>query len=285
MMKRKMSNIGKVLFIVAVIIMLCWTLFPMYWMLSTSLKPDIDLVKKPPDVWPNNLTLEHYRTVFNIAEGGVTPVVQFFINSVITSLSTVFLAIVLSIPAAYILSRYYFRLKKGILLGVLVTQMFPLVVLIIPLYILYLRLNLLNTYQGLIFAFVAFTTPFNIWMLKGYIDSVPREVDEAGKIDGCNQLQVLIKLILPVIKPGIVAVACFAFLDAWNNLLFPMSLVNKLTMKTLPAGMPILFAGDFKHDWGGMMATSVIVSVPVIVVFVLLQRYLVEGLTAGSVKG
>jgi len=285
MMQRKTAPVMKALRLVLVVLMLLWTLFPIYWMLATSLKPDMDVIRKPPDIWPQNATLEHYQQLINWAETSTTPVMQFFLNSAITSTATVLLALVLSVPASYVLSRFYFRLRRGILMGVLVTQMFPLVVLIIPLYILYRQVNLLNTYQGLIFAFVAFTLPFNIWMLKGYIDSVPREVDEAGVIDGCNRFQVMTKLILPVIKPGIVAVACFAFLDAWNNLLFPMSLVNKLSMKTLPAGMPILFAGDFKHDWGGMMATSVIVSVPVVIVFIALQRYLVEGLTSGSVKG
>ncbi len=285
MMRRKLSPLGKTLLIVLTVIMVLWSLFPIYWMLSTSLKTDLDVIKKPTDIWPREVTLEHYRQILNLVDTSNTPIVQFFTNSVLTSVSTVFLAILFSIPASYVLSRFYFRFREGILLGVLVTQMFPLVVLIIPLYMLYLKIGLLNTYQGLVFAFTAFTMPFNIWMLKGYIDTVPREVDEAGKIDGCNPLQVLTKLILPVIKPGIVAVACFAFLDAWNNLLFPMSLVNKLSMKTLPAGMPIMFAGDFKHDWGGMMATSVVVSLPVVIVFILLQKYLVEGLTAGSVKG
>lgn len=285
MYKRKVGPLQKSLRIALAVLMLLWTLFPVYWMLATSLKPDIDVIKKPTDLWPQSVTGQHYGMIFNIVGTNRTPILQFFLNSLITSGATIVLALVMAVMAAYVLSRYSFKLRKGILIGVLVTQMFPLVVLIIPLYILYNRLGLLNTYGGLIFAFVAFTLPFNIWMLKGYMDSVPKELDDAGRIDGCNRLQILTHVIVPVILPGVVAVACFAFLDAWNNLLFPMSLVNKINMKTLPAGMPIMFAGDFKHDWGGMMATSVLVSLPVVIVFVFLQRHMVEGLTAGSVKG
>lgn len=285
MYKRKPGSLAKILRALLVLAMLAWTLFPIYWMLVTSLKVDIDIIKKPPDLWPVAVTDAHYGMIFNIVGTNRTPILNFFINSVLTSTATVLLALVMAVMASYVLSRFQFRFRKSILIGVLITQMFPLVVLIIPLYMLYNRMGLLNTYEGLIFAFVAFTLPFNIWMLKGYLDSVPKELDEAGRIDGCNRLQVLTQLLVPVILPGVVAVACFAFLDAWNNLLFPMSLVNRVTMKTLPAGMPIMFAGDFKHDWGGMMATSVLVSLPVVVMFIFLQRYMVEGLTAGSVKG
>ncbi len=285
MYKRKTIPWQKFIRILLVATMLIWMLFPIYWMISTSLKPDIDIIKKPTDLWPQSVTSKHYEMIFNIVGTNRTPVLSFFINSLLTSTATVFIALIMAVMAAFVLSRYQFKLRRTILIGVLVTQMFPLVVLIIPLYILYNRIGLLNTYGGLIFAFVAFTLPFNIWMLKGYMDSVPRELDDAGRIDGCSRIQILTRVIIPVILPAVIAVACFAFLDAWNNLLFPMSLVNKITMKTLPAGMPIMFAGDFKHDWGGMMATSVLVSLPVVLMFVFLQRYMVEGLTAGSVKG
>jgi multiple sugar transport system permease protein len=209
----------------------------------------------------------------------------FFMNSVINSIGTVLLAIVLAVLAAYALSRVKFRFRKAVSVGILTTQMFPLVVLLIPLYLLYKNPRLLNTYQGLILAFTSFTLPFSIWMLKGFIDSVPIEVEESAFMDGCTRLQILTRILLPLIIPGVVATGVFAFLDAWNNLLFPLMLVSKPSMKTLPPGMILAFAGEFKHDWGGMMATSVIVSLPVVVAFVLVQRFLVEGLTRGAIKG
>jgi multiple sugar transport system permease protein len=162
--------------------------------------------------------------------------------------------------------------------------MFPVVVLLTPLYILYLKSGMINTYFGLVVVFTAFTIPFCIWMLKGFIDTVPRELDEAAIIDGCSRLGTLRRVILPLISPGMLATAVFAFLDAWNNLLFPMTLTTDVSMKTLPPGMVMAFGGEFKHDWSGMMATSIMVALPVVLLFMSLRKYLVEGLTTGSVK-
>jgi multiple sugar transport system permease protein len=250
-------------------------------MFSTSIKPTVHVFDLPPEVFPSTPTFEHY---IGLDEGSIK-VSVFFMNSVINSVGTVLLALAVGILAAYALSRVKFRFRKAIAVGILTTQMFPLVVLLIPLYLLYKNLHLLNTYQGLILAFTSFTLPFSIWMLKGYIDSVPVELEESAFMDGCSRWQILSKILLPLIMPGVVATGVFAFLDAWNNLLFPLMLVSKPGMKTLPPGMILAFSGEFKHDWGGMMATSVIVSLPVVVAFVMLQRFLIEGLTRGAIKG
>lgn len=258
-----------------------WTFFPMYWMLATSLKENLDVFKLVPDLVPLNPTIDSYvRLAF-----GTNPIYRYFFNSVITSLATVLIAVTLATFAGYALSRLRFRFRKSILIGVLVTQMFPLVVLLTPLYLFYVKAHLLNTYSGLVIAFTSFTIPFGIWMIKGFVDSVPVEIEEAAMVDGCSRLQAMFKVVLPLIIPGIVATGVFAFLDAWNNLLFPLTLVNDISMKTLPPGMILAFGGEFKHDWSGMMAASTIVSLPVIIAFVLLQKYLVEGLTGGAVKG
>lgn len=275
------SILNKVITRVIVIIFLLITLFPMYWMFSTSIKPTINVFDLPPEIFPSTPTAYHY---LNLDQGSIK-VSVFFMNSVITSIGTVFLSLFLAVPAAYAISRLRFRARKAIAVGVLTTQMFPLVVLLIPLYLLYMNLKLLNTYIGLILAFTSFTLPFSIWMLKGYIDSVPVELEESAFIDGCSRRQILTKILLPLITPGLLATGVFAFLDAWNNLLFPLTLVSKPSMKTLPPGMILAFAGEFKHNWGGMMATSVIVSLPVVIIFIILQRYLVQGLTQGAVKG
>ncbi|MEM5817111.1 MAG: carbohydrate ABC transporter permease, partial [Desulfitobacterium hafniense] len=154
-----------------------------------------------------------------------------------------------------------------------------------PLYLLYVKAHLLNTYLGMVIAFTSFALPFGIWMIKGFIDSVPVEVEQAAMVDGCSRMQALRTVVLPLITPGIVATGIFAFLDAWNNLLFPLTLTNEIAMKTLPAGMVMAFSGQFKSDWSGMMAASFITTLPVLIIFIFLQRYLVEGLTGGAVKG
>ena len=276
------NKLPAIVIIVAILVVfLVWTLFPIYWMFITSIKETVHVFDLPPEIFPSSPTFEHY---LHLDQGSIK-VSVFFMNSVINSIGTVLLAIVLAVLAAYALSRVKFRFRKAVSVGILTTQMFPLVVLLIPLYLLYKNLRLLNTYQGLILAFTSFTLPFSIWMLKGFIDSVPIEVEESAFMDGCTRLQILTKILLPLIIPGVVATGVFAFLDAWNNLLFPLMLVSQPSMKTLPPGMILAFAGEFKHDWGGMMATSVIVSLPVVVAFVVVQRFLVEGLTRGAIKG
>lgn len=281
MIKRKNTVLWIIFKYIVIAFALIWTLFPIYWMLATSLKENIDVFKVPPDLFPVNPTVNSYKML----EKGYTPISTFFFNSVITSVGTVIISLVLAVLAGYALSRLRFRFRESILMGVLITQMFPLIVLVIPLYIFYVQLNLLNTYLGLILAYTSFALPFGIWMIKGFVDSIPTEIEEAAIVDGCNRWAILGKIVVPLIIPGIVATGVFSFLDAWNNLLFPLVLINEVTMKTLPPGMILAFGGEFKHDWSGMMAASTIVSIPVIVMFVLIQRYLVEGLTGGAVKG
>lgn len=241
----------------------------------------MDVFKLPPDFWPTNPTFENYTALF----APETPIIKFFINSFLSALLTVVVTIILATFSGYALSRLKFRFREQILVGVLITQMFPLVVMLAPLYVLYNKAHLLNTYLGMVIAFTSFALPFGIWMIKGFIDTVPYELEEAAMVDGCTRLQAMRKVILPLTLPGIVATGIFAFLDAWNNLLFPMVLTNDIAMKTLPSGLVLVFTGAFKHNWGGMMAACLISTVPVIIIFILLQRYLVEGLTGGAVKG
>ncbi|KJS20796.1 MAG: ABC transporter permease [Clostridiaceae bacterium BRH_c20a] len=281
MIERKFSILWYGALAAILLFTVIWTLFPMFWMLVTSLKTNLDVFQVPPTILPQDPSLKSYENLIF----GSTPIYKYFINSVITSLGTVFISIILATLAGYALSRLRFRFRKAISIGVLVTQMFPLVVLLIPLYLLYVKTHLLNTYIGLILGFTSFSIPFGIWMIKGFVDSVPIEIEEAAMVDGCSRFQAMRMVVLPLILPGIVATGVFAFLDAWNNLLFPLTLVNDISMKTLPPGMILAFGGEFKHDWSGMMAASTIISIPVVVVFILLQRYLVEGLTGGAVKG
>lgn len=281
MLKRKNSPIWNLMVAICLVIGLFWTFFPIYWMVVTSLKENLDVFNIPSKLWPDTPTLNSYKEVFF----GSSSIIKYFINSIITSLGTVLLAILVSILAGYALSRLRFRFRKSILSGVLVIQMFPLVVLLIPLYLFFIKANLLNSYLGLILAFSTFTVPFGIWIIKGFVDTVPIEIEEAAKIDGCNRFQMIWKVVLPLIIPGIISVAVLAFMDAWNNLLFPLILTSETDMNTVTSGMTLAFTGELKNDWSGMMAASTSISVPVVLVFIFLQRYFIRGLTGGSVKG
>ena len=278
---RKASKIWKITIWSVIGAAIIWSIFPFYWMLSTALKTDLGVYAIPPELWPTEITFANFAKLFMRD----SLIVQFFINSLLTSLGTVAVTVILATFAGYALSRLRFRFRYNILIGILITQMFPMVVLLIPLYILYVKTHLLNTYLGLILAFTSFALPFGVWMIKGFIDSVPVEIEEAAMVDGCSRIKAMFKVVLPLAVPGIVATGIFAFLDAWNNLLFPLTLITELDMKTLPPGMILYFTGQLRTDWGGMMATSFFTTLPIVLIFILVQRYLVEGLTAGAVKG
>jgi multiple sugar transport system permease protein len=259
---------------------LLWSLFPLYWMLVTAFKSNLEIFDLGLELVPRHVTLANFQEIAT----GTSPIGRFFVNSVITSVATAVVTVVFSLLAAYALSRLRVKGGTGIMLSVLSAQMFPLVVLLIPLYVIFRASHLLNSYAGLVLSFTSFAIPLGIWLMKGFVDSIPRELDEAAMIDGCNTLQILRHVIVPLLLPGLVAVAVFAFLDAWNNLLFPLTLITQVDLKTLPPGLLNTVSGEFKHDWGGLMAASIVASVPPIVVFVLLQRYLMKGLIAGALK-
>lgn len=263
------------------LVALFWSVFPIYWMLVTAVRPSVELFQRPLQLWPDVITLDNFRNILS----GSTPIPRFFVNSLGTSIATVVLTLSVSIPAGFAFSRLRFRLRGPLYVGLLIAQMLPLVVLVLPLYGLFQRVGLLDTYLGLVLAYSAFAVPFGVWLIKSFIDSVPTELEEAALVDGCSMAGALRRVILPVIRPAILATGAFAFLDAWNNLLFPLTLTSSLEFKTLPPGILLAFAGQFKQDWGGMMATSFITALPVVIVFLVFRRHLVDGLTGGATKG
>ncbi|MGE3799079.1 MAG: carbohydrate ABC transporter permease, partial [Thermomicrobiales bacterium] len=186
---------------------------------------------------------------------------------------------------AYALSRYPFRGSSKLMLSILSLQMFPQAMLLISFYVIFLQLRLLNTYQGLILANATFAVPFSIWMLKGFFDTVPREIEEAAMIDGCTRFSVLPRIVLPMVTPGLVAAGVYTFLIAWDEYLFASTLMINPEMRTLPPGIIQSFVGQFYLNWPNVMAASVLITIPVTVLFIFFQKYLVQGLTAGAVKG
>lgn len=258
-----------------------WTLWPIYWMLSTALKSQQEATTLTPTLWPHTLTSANFRTLFSPA----IPFWTYFGNSMLTSALAAVVAVVISTLAGYGFSRGGYRLTGASSVAVLATQMLPLVVFIGPLYLLLLKAHLLNTYLGLIIGYTTFAIPFGSWMMKGFFDGIPRELEESARIDGYGRLGTLVRVVVPLSVPGLVTTGVFVFMNSWNNLLYPLTLVSTNSRQTLAPGLLQSFSGTFKTDWGGMMAASLITSLPLIIAFFLVQRSMVRGLTAGALAG
>lgn len=275
-MKRK----KKYLLFALLIVMLLFILLPIYWMLVTSIKPNTESFKVPPDIIPIEPTLENFINQLKDRTGFLT----YFINSIIVSLGTTLLSIITAILAGYAISRLRFPGKNKLFILILVSQMFPQSLMIVGIYTFFMKLNLLDSYLGLILAFTSFSLPFAIWMMSGFFETIPFELEEAAMIDGSSRFKTLWKIILPLTSPGIVAVGVYSFLNSWNNLLFALSLTSSQDMRTVPPGFLLTYVGEFQYYWSDAMAGSIIITLPMVAIFILLQRYLVQGMTAGAVK-
>lgn len=253
--------------------------FPIYWMLATSLKFNEAVFKFPPDLIPRAVTFEHYANFFNDPR-----LLRFTLNSILVSLATAIFSVIISAYAAYSFSKFRYRGRRSLMYLVLSAQMFPQALLLITIYLMFNAMGLLHTYTGLVLSFITFTLPLCIWMLKGYFDKIPSELIEVAKIDGANHLQILHKVILPIASPALVSTFLFAFIRGWNDFIFALTLAGP-EKQTLPPGLVLTYVGEFQTAWADIMAASLLVSLPVVVAFIIFQRYIVSGLTAGAVKG
>lgn len=259
-----------------------FVLLPVYVMVSSSLKPLEDVSGEFQWV-PSALTVRPY---FDIWE--TVPLADYFVNSLIVAGAATVCSVTVAVFAAYAVSRYSFRGKRVFTVTVLSTQMFPGILFLLPLFLIYVNIGnatgiaLFGSRAGLILTYLTFSLPFSVWMLIGYFDSVPRDLDEAAKVDGCGPLGALFKVIVPAAIPGIVAVAVYAFMTAWGEVLFA-SVMTDDTTRTLAVGLQGYSTQNDVY-WNQIMAASLVVSLPVVAGFLLLQRYLVTGLTAGAVK-
>jgi multiple sugar transport system permease protein len=265
--------------------LLVLTFFPLFWMLSSAIKPIEDLFVIPPQWIPKQPTLEAIDSVIYGSNEQPSLFLDYFRNSIIVTTGTTILTLLVSTLGAYALSRYPFRGSGKLMLSILSVQMFPQAMLLISFYLAFLQLQMLNTYQALILANVTFSVPFSIWMLKGFFDTVPREIEEAALIDGCSRFSVMPRVVLPIMAPGLIAAAIYTFLIAWDEFLFAATLTSKPELRTLPPGIIQSFVGQFYLNWPNVMAASVLITIPVTVLFVFFQKYLVQGLTAGAIKG
>ncbi|MEU2590480.1 carbohydrate ABC transporter permease [Streptomyces albidoflavus] len=259
-----------------------FVLVPIYVMISSSLKPLQDVSGEFRWI-PSGLTVRPY---FDIWE--TVPLARYFVNSLIVAGAATVFSVIVAVFAAYGVSRYRFRGKRVFTVTVLSTQMFPGILFLLPLFLIYVNIGnatgiaLFGSRGGLILTYLTFSLPFSIWMLIGYFESVPRELDEAATVDGCGPLGALFRVVVPAATPGIVAVGVYSFMTAWGEVLFASVMTNDTT-RTLSIGLQS-YATQNDVYWNQVMAASLVVSVPVVAGFLLLQRYLVAGLTAGSVK-
>lgn len=257
---------------------------PGLWVVLNSFRPTVEIMAKPP-VWiPEKLSLDHYRAMFGgVGEGGV-PVVRYFLNSLIISISSTVIAILVSIAGGYAFARYRFKGKSMIFVGFMVTRAVPGVALSLPLFIVFAKVGIIDTHFGLILAYVAMNVPFSIWLIDGFFRQVPRELGEAAEIDGCTRWQAFWKVEFPVAKAGIASAAIFAFLTSWNEYALASQLTRSVFSKTMPVGL-LDFTSEFTINWGGMCALAVLMIIPALILTFIVQKHLISGLTFGGIKG
>jgi multiple sugar transport system permease protein len=264
---------------VLVLVSLVLVVFPFYWMLNTSLKPASEIFLSPPTFVSSNWSLDAYVTVLT-----ERPFARYFLNSLVVTLGTTVLSVTLAAFAAYGLTRFFPRGATPFVVFLLFTKMLPETLLIIPYFQLMSSVGLLNSYLALILAYSSFALPFSVWMLIGFFRSIPRDIDEAAKIDGASYLQTYFLVILPLARPGLVAVALFTFLIAWNSYLWALVLTTDASMQVLSVGVANM-VGEYRVQWNELMAAAVIAAVPVMLLFSFLEKHLVNAITSGAVKG
>jgi N,N'-diacetylchitobiose transport system permease protein len=252
--------------------------FPVYWMIATSFKPPIDILSYPPKFLPWPISLEHFSNAMSRPLFGT-----YWRNSLLVALSVVLLSLTFGVLGAFAVGRFAFRGKKAYILAVLIVQMAPFEALLIPFFLMYRSLDLLDRLPGLILLYFIFTMPLTIWVLRGFVAAVPRELEEAAMVDGASRGQAFRQVVLPLLAPGMVATSIFAFNTAWNEFLYAYVFMGQENW-TLPVWIGS-FRTAFGTDWGGTMAASTLFTLPVLIFFLAIQRRLVSGLTAGAVKG
>jgi ABC-type glycerol-3-phosphate transport system permease component len=262
-------------------LLVAFALAPFLWVTLTSFKTRQELYATPLQYLPTVLTVTNYVDAWT---SKLTPFSRFFANSLWVSSVTMVATTVISILAGYAIARFRFAGRQTFLLIFLATQMFPAVLLIAPLLSQWHALGLVDTYQVLIYSNFSFTVPFTVWMLVGYFESIPRELEESAMMDGCGRFGALCRVVLPLAAPGIAATAIFAFVSSWSELLFAITFTTQTEMRTLSAGL-LFMVGQYEIQWGQLSAGVMISTIPVAVLFVFLQRHLIRGLTAGALKG
>jgi len=263
---------------VLVMVVVAFFILPFSWMVSIGFKAPDEWFVTPPRLIPQRPTLDNYL-------GALDPAfLRYAFNSILVSTVTTVVTLVFAVFSAYAFSRLRFPGRRQIFTLIILTQLLPLVVLIIPIYRFFAEQGLINTYLALVIAYLTFTVPVAVWLLRGFFASIPFDLEEAAKIDGCGQLGAFLRVVLPLSTPGLAGTATYVFFSTWQEFLFALSLTTSQDMRTLPIGI-LGYIGEHQTNWGLLMAASVLICVPVFVLFLFLQRQFVAGLVAGGVKG
>jgi multiple sugar transport system permease protein len=262
-----------------ILLVLVFAIAPIVWTFLTSLKPEDDIITTQMQYIPQRVTLENYANIFTRSNFAAL-----IGNSLITTILTLIMCLSLGTLAAYSLSRYRFRGRNTLLMFYLIIRMFPVVLLIVPLFIVLRNLKLLDSQFGLALAYSTFLLPLCVWMMKGFFDAVPPDLEDAARVDGCTRLEALIRIVLPLVRSGLVATAIFVAISAWNEYLFALMLTTSQRSRTWPVGLQLMI-GEFQLPWGTFSAGGIISIIPVIVFFAFIQQSIIRGITAGAIKG
>jgi multiple sugar transport system permease protein len=272
--------VGTVIKYALLIFIMLVVLFPIYWMVNTSFKTRIELTTYPPTLFPQNFIWSNYQDAFTHSD-----IPRYVVNSVIVVGVSTFISLILGTLAGYSLARFPFtpRFKENVSFWILSTRMIPPIVTIIPVFLIFKNLHILNSYLGLIIVYTGFTLPFTTWMMRAFVREVPVDLEEAAMVDGDTRLLALIKIILPLVAPGLAATAVFSLILVWNEFLFALILTTTSASITLPVGIAG-YVSQFEVLWGQMSAVGTVAILPILIFTLLVQRYLVRGLTLGAVK-
>ena len=268
----------RVFFWLSLILIGAFVFLPLLWMINTALKPSDQTFSSYFFTGP--LTLENIRHVVTDAK-----IMTYLKNSMWVSFASSFMATAVAALAGYSFSKFRYRGRKFVMGLFMMSQAFPQAILLLAIYKIMYQTGLLGSYWALVISYVVFTLPVGTWTLKSYFDQIPNELIESAKLDGAGNLRIMLQVIFPLAVPGMVSIAIYGFVWSWNDLLYSMTLVTDSARRTLASGLVMTFLGEASTNWGYMMAASVIAAVPVTVIFVFLQRYFIQGLTAGAVKG
>lgn len=280
MKKGEMKKIIRITASYGVLVLFCIvSVYPVSQVLTVSLRPADRLLSTSLEIIPDNATLDNYINLFT-----KTDFIRWMWNSIVVTMAVTLTGVALASTAGYGFSRYKFIGKKAAMQSMLITQMFPATMLLLPMYIMLVKLGLINSYLGIMIMYSATALPFCVWQMKGYYDTIPPSLEEAGRIDGCNQVQTFYMIILPLAAPALVITALFSFMSSWTEYVVAAQILQDTDLWTLPIGLKS-FESNMSTEWGLYGAASMIVTVPVVALFLALSRYLVSGLTLGSVKG
>lgn len=279
--EKKITGKKNVILCILSVVLLCILLFPLFWILMTSLKTEQEIFRIPPTIIPEKLNLQSYAAQ---VETGDFNMFQSFANSFIISIGATIISVLLAVPASYGIAKYRFRGRKVMLLGFLVTQMLPVAVLLTPMFILFRGMNLYNTAGAAILADATIGIPFSILILKNYFASIPKDLEEAAYIDGCNRFSAFVRVLIPIAKPGVMVCAIFSFLYAWGDLAYGMTFIIDQQKRPITAGI-FNFMGQYGTKWSYLTAFAVVTIIPVALIFIFMQKYIISGMTSGAVKG